>query len=120
MKRQILILTAFLALLVMFRTQAAQKGYKTYLKAVSNTSASLATVLGEALPGAVEAVTIINHDPAVDLNVQTDGNAASATSGRIPAGGGWLKLGGNKLVLDDVRLYAASSVNVTVIVWVSQ
>ncbi len=88
--------------------------YKTYTKSV-NASASLETILGEALPAAVVGITLIDSSSATVLNYQCDGTAASATSVGIPAGSG-TTLAGNKAKLDKVRLYTGAATDIGFIV----
>ena len=90
--------------------------HKGYSKAVT-TSASLEATLGEALPTAVVAVTIYKSDSSTTLYYQCDGNAASNTSFPIPAGASYTAAG-DKPQLDDIRLYAASSVTAGIVVHV--
>jgi len=90
--------------------------HKGYAKAIT-TSSSLETILGEALPSNVVGVTIVNTDSSTTLYMQADGNAATATTFPIPAGMSYIA-SGDKAQLDNLRLYAASSVNVGVMVHV--
>lgn len=96
-------------------TQAeAYEDYKTYTKSVS-ASASLESILGEALPANVRAVTILNYDAAVTLNYQSDGTAADAADVGISPGVG-TTIAGMKKKLDNCRLFAGSSIDVGFIV----
>jgi len=79
---------------------------------VATTSTALTTILGVAVPNNVVGVTIIS-DGTVQYN---PAGAAAATSGFLPS---VYSIHGGKAFLDTVRLYAAGTPVVSVIVFES-
>ncbi len=91
---------------------------KGYTSSVSS-SATLAATIGEALPDLVVAVTVVNYNEGVSLNIQFDGTAADANAFAIPPGTG-MTIPGDRELQANVRLYAASAINVGIIPYTLQ
>ena len=88
-------------------------GYKDRLSVLAAVSSSttLATALGEALASTDVGVTIISNG---DLHYSPDATDADANNAKLPT---VYTIMGGKTQLDRVRLYSASSQNVSFIVF---
>jgi hypothetical protein len=91
------------------------KGYKTTAAA----SATLAAKIGEALPDKAIAVTLVNYEISEPVYIQFTGDAADNTAFQIPAGAG-MTIPGDKVALDNIRIYAANTAAIGVITYVLQ
>ncbi len=83
-------------------------------------SASLAAVIDAALPANVCGVEVVSHsDNANDIHFNPTGAAATANNSFIEPGGGRVFIG-DKATLDKVRLYAAATSAVGIVVFVER